>query len=68
MIALAPKNYYITDRKEATVKQKGVTIDKNRNSHLNTEAFEGFAEPDAKPIAAENYVLRRKGQMMTNRY
>jgi hypothetical protein len=61
---LAPKNYYITDRVEETVKQKGVTIDKNRNNHLNEDAFADCLFY-GKISGAENNVLRAKGQHMT---
>jgi hypothetical protein len=64
MIALAPKNYYITDRIEETVKQKGVTIDGTRNTHLNKEAFEDCANNGVIAIA-ENNVLRTKNNHMT---
>jgi hypothetical protein len=64
MLALAPKNYYITDGTEETVKQKGVTIDANRNTHINREAFEKCLS-EGKITDAENYVLRTKGLQMT---
>jgi hypothetical protein len=64
MIALAPKNYRITDGKEETVKQKGVTITKTMNNHLNEEAFKKCIN-NGEIIPAENNVLRTKGQVMT---
>jgi HD superfamily phosphohydrolase YqeK len=64
MIALLPKSYYITDHLEETVKQKGVTIDENRNTHLDRKAFESFAN-NGKVIDAQNIVLRTKDTHMT---
>jgi hypothetical protein len=64
MIALAPKNYRITDRKEETIKQKGGTISKTVNTHLNEEAFKNCLN-NGEIIPAENHVLRTKGTVMT---
>jgi hypothetical protein len=64
MTALAPKNHYIDDGHEETVKQKGVTIDTHRNSHLNREAFKQCLT-EGVIIGAQNNVLRAKGQHMT---
>jgi hypothetical protein len=63
-IALSPKSYYITDHLEETVKQKGVTIDENRNSHLDRKAFESFAN-NGEVLNAQNIVLRTKDTHMT---
>jgi hypothetical protein len=75
MVALAPKNYYITeqtmddrlahfDPKKVTVKQKGVTIDENRNTHINRDVFMDCLQND-NIYGAENVILRSKDQKMT---